>query len=134
MTLLRAGDALGVKQLSDMVEDVATRMEEDGLAPTPDHPEYNSRFALYMYTYHANFLELYEQFYAVLNSGLRARQPKWFKLWLPYMCYLSTALQELPDVTTIVYKGMKMPANIEKYDGKKKIHQSQQTVEPPTRP
>lgn len=122
MTLLRAGDILGVPDLAGMVEDVATRLEEDGYPPT--HPEYNSRFALYMYTFHANHLPSAQQFYAVLNAGLRSRQEGWFKRWMPFIYYLSRALRELPDVDTTVYKGMAMPQNVDKYNGKKKIHWS----------
>lgn len=119
MSLLLAGDSLGVPDLAGMVEDVALRLEEDGIPPT--HPEYNSRFALYTYTFNANHLPPAKQFYAVLNAGLRSRQEGWFTLWMPFIYYLTRALRELPDVVTTVYKGMAMPANVDKYNGKKKI-------------
>jgi len=119
MSLLLAGDSLGVPDLAGMVEDVALRLEEDGIPPS--HLEYNSRFALYTYTFHVNHLPPAKQFYAVLNAGLRSRQEGWFTLWMPFIYYLTRALRELPDVVTTVYKGMAMPANVDKYNGKKKI-------------
>ena len=122
LSLLLAGDALGVSRLQDIVEDVVNRLDQDGIAIT--HPEYNSRFAMYMYTCDAQYLSQSQQFFAVLNTGLRARQDAWFRLWMPFMYYLTKALRTLPDVETTVYKGMRMPSNVDKYDGKKKVHWS----------
>lgn len=123
MSLLLAGDALGVTQLVDIVEGVVSRLDADGVDET--HPEYNSRFAMYMYTYGNPSTKDAEQFYYVLNAGLRARKPKWFKLWQPYIYYLTKALDELEPVNIVVYKGMKLTEeNKKKYDvqGKKRIH------------
>lgn len=120
MALLRSGDILGVSRLHDIVEDVSCRLEQDGIAPT--HQEYNHRFAFYMYTFNAQFLSPEQQFFAVLNQGLRRRQEEWFDQWMPFMYYLINALRTLPDVETTVYKGMAMPANVSKYNNKKKIH------------
>ena len=122
LSLLLAGDALGVSRLQDIVEDVVNRLDQDGIAVTD--PEYNSRFAVYMYTCDAQYLSQSQQFFAVLNTGLRARQDAWFRLWMPFMYYLTNALRILPDVETTVYKGMRMPSNVDKYDGTKKVHWS----------
>lgn len=94
-------------------------MDEVGVGE--DAADFNSRFALFAYTYEATFMESHEQVYSSLNAGLRARKDGRFKVWMPYIYYLNKALGELPDVATTVYKGMKMPSNVDKYDGSKKI-------------
>lgn len=105
-----------------LVDDIMIRMDEDGVGEGA--ADFNSRFALYAYTYEASFLKSHEQFYTVLNAGLRARKDGRFKVWMPFIYYLNNALGELPDVATTVYKGMAMPSNVDKYDGTKRIHWS----------
>eukprot|EP00729_Bicosta_minor_P000125 gene125-18667_t len=123
MELLKAGDSLLVPQLADIVEDITTRLEQDGVAR--DAADYNTRFAFYAYTYEAPFLKSREQLYSVLNAALRAREDGKFKAWMPFIYYLNKALGGLPNVPTTVYKGMwDAQKHIGMYDGTKRVHWS----------
>lgn len=123
MELLKAGDSLLVPQLADIVEDITTRLEQDGVAR--DAADYNTRFAFFAYTYEASFLEPHQQLYFVLNAALRSREDKKFKAWTPFIYYLNKALDGLPNVATTVYKGMRgAQKHIGMYDGTKRVHWS----------
>jgi TPR repeat protein len=114
-------DELGM-DIAAIVEDVELRLEDEGIEPSSD--AYNSWFAVLAYTMEASYLEKDEQLYTVLNKSLRLRKEGNINVWNPFIYYFNKALGEFPDVSTTVYKGMKMPANVEKYDGSKRIHWS----------
>ena len=123
MELLKASGSLLVPRIEEIVEDVTSRLEQDGVKR--DAADYNDRFAFYAYTYEAAFLKPDHQLYYLLNAALRAREDGKFKAWTPFIYYLNKALGGLPNIVTTVYKGMRnTQKHAAKYDGTKRVHWS----------
>ena len=86
------------------------------------HSRVRAAVCLLAYTYEATFLEGHQQLYAVLNKDLRARSSGRFRLWMPFIYYLTRALDAIPDTEGIVYKGMSKLPESWVVDGSCAIH------------
>jgi len=125
-SLLASAEELKLEEVEGVVEDIDIRicqLVSSGVC-AEGSPEYEHRYALFLYTYEATFLERHQQVYAVLNADLRSRSTGRFELWTPFMYYLLGALMNVPDTAGTVYKGMRELPPSWVVDGSVTIHWS----------
>jgi hypothetical protein len=120
--LLTAATDLNLEEVADVVEDLDVRMGQLGCYLGT--PEYERRYCMFAYTYEAIFLENAQQLYSILNADLRSRSNGRFKLWMPFIFFMMSTLNTVPDTATTVYKGMQQLPPSWKVDGTAKIHWS----------
>mmetsp|Transcript_31162 Transcript_31162/g.57094 ORF Transcript_31162/g.57094 Transcript_31162/m.57094 type:complete len:579 (+) Transcript_31162:2-1738(+) len=125
-SLLASASELKIENMLEILEDIDIRMQILIARGDCDcgSSEYNKRYAFYAYTYEATYLESHEQLYAVLNADLRSRSNGRFKLWMPFIFYLTSGLSTIPDTVVTVYKGIGQLPSSWIVDGSCSIHWS----------